>query len=59
MLVRIGDEVDAEQPLIRVFANSPAAATIRPMIASAMTIGGERVVPPELIVERIGSDSAR
>ena len=53
MLVRIGDEVKAGQPLMRVFAKQSAFDTVRRMIESAITIGQEPVTPPTLIVERI------
>jgi pyrimidine-nucleoside phosphorylase len=53
MLARIGDHVDAGQPLMRVFAKPPAFDTVRPMIESAVTIGDESVALPPLIVDRI------
>jgi pyrimidine-nucleoside phosphorylase len=53
MLVRLGDQVDAGQPLLRVFARTDAAAKIRDGLLQAITIGDNRVEPPPLIVERI------
>jgi pyrimidine-nucleoside phosphorylase len=53
MLVRLGERVDAGQPLLRVFARPDAAAKIRGDLLQAITIGDNRVEPPPLIVERI------
>lgn len=53
MRVRIGDVVEAGQPLVRVFAKTAAYDTVCSMIRSAITIGEESVLPPPLIVERI------
>ena len=53
MLLRIGDEVEAGQPLVRVFAKAPAFDTVKTMLEAAITIGDEPVTPPPLIVDRI------
>jgi pyrimidine-nucleoside phosphorylase len=55
MLVRLGDEVERGQPLIRLFATSDSAATVRDDVLAAVTISENRVDPPPLIVERITS----
>ena len=53
MFVRIGDQVEAGQLLVRVFAKLSAYDTVKPMIESAITIGDEPIAPPSLIVDRI------
>lgn len=53
MLVRLGERVDAGQPLVRVFARREAAARVNPEIVAAITIADECVPPPLLIAERI------
>ncbi|HEY3393025.1 MAG TPA: thymidine phosphorylase [Lacipirellulaceae bacterium] len=53
MLVRLGDQLDAGQPLVRVFARADAAASVRDDLLGAIHIGDNRVQPPSLIVERI------
>ena len=53
MLVRLGDRVEAGQPLVRVFAKPDAAARVKHELVAAITIGDDAVEPPALIVERI------
>ncbi len=53
MLVRIGDEVEADQPLARMFAKLRGREVAREMIERAIVIGDESVEPPTLIGERI------
>jgi thymidine phosphorylase len=53
MLVRLGDEVESGQPLMRVFAEPDAATKVKPELLNAITITDNRVDPPPLIVERI------
>jgi len=54
-LVKIGDTVDAGQPLCFVHANDTAAlAEARAMLAKAITIGDGPVTVPPLIDELIG-----
>jgi pyrimidine-nucleoside phosphorylase len=53
MLVRLGDEVDAGQPLVRVFARPDAAEKVVPELLAAITINEEPVAPLILIAERI------
>jgi thymidine phosphorylase len=53
MLVRLGDTVEAGQPLVRVFAERDAVAHIKRDLLAAITIGDNRVEPPPLIVERL------
>jgi pyrimidine-nucleoside phosphorylase len=55
MLVRLGDEVERGQPLVRVFAKPQAAERVGPDVLSAIAISDNRVDPPPLIVERITS----
>jgi pyrimidine-nucleoside phosphorylase len=50
MLVRLGDRVDARQPLVRVFGEGPALAHAKTLIEEAITIGDEHHPPPDLIV---------
>ncbi len=53
MLVRLGDKVDAHQPLARIFASADAVAHVKRDLLAAITIGDEAPLPPPLIVERI------
>jgi pyrimidine-nucleoside phosphorylase len=53
MLVRLGDQVDAGQPLVRVFAQADAVAHVKRDLLAAVTIGDNPIEPPPLIVERI------
>ncbi|MCA9073863.1 MAG: thymidine phosphorylase [Planctomycetaceae bacterium] len=53
MLVRIGDEVEAGQPVARMFANSRGREEAQAMIERAIVFGDEAVEPPVLIGERI------
>jgi pyrimidine-nucleoside phosphorylase len=53
MLVRLGDTVEAGQPLVRVFAQRDAADRMHADLLSAITISDNRIDPPPLIVERI------
>ena len=54
MLVRIGDEVSADQPLVRVFASPTKFDEIASRLRSAIAIGDEPTESPLLIVERLG-----
>jgi thymidine phosphorylase len=54
MLVRVGDAVTREQPLLRVFADLHDAPRVAPQIQAAITIGEESTSRLALIVERIG-----
>ena len=53
MLVRLGDKVDAGQPLARIFAKPDAVTHVKRDLLAAITVSDERVDPPPLIVERI------
>jgi pyrimidine-nucleoside phosphorylase len=53
MLVRLGDKVDAGQPIVRVFAPREAVAHLKRDLLAAITIGDNRAEPPPLIVDRI------
>ncbi len=52
MLVRIGDPVEAGQPLARLFAGPKGVVEATDMVRSAITIG-DQATAPELVVERI------
>jgi thymidine phosphorylase len=54
MLVRLGDKVDAGQPLARIFAQADAAHHVKRDLVAAITVSDEPIEPPLLIVERIG-----
>lgn len=58
LLVRIGDAVEHEQPLVRIFARGDVDQVAR-RIEAAITIGDEPVTPPPLIVERITGEGRR
>jgi thymidine phosphorylase len=53
MLVRLGDKVDAGQPLARIFAKPEAVAHIKRDLLAAITVSDDPIEPPPLIVERI------
>ena len=50
MLVRIGDRVDAGQPLVRLFARESSVSQASSMVRNAISIGDERPTQQELIV---------
>ncbi len=54
MLVRIGDEVTAGQPLVCIFAQRVAAARVDALVERAISIGDQPASPPSLITEQIG-----
>ena len=54
MLVRIGDEVEADQPLVRIF--SARAERIHARLAAAITISNETPQPLPLVAETITMD---
>jgi thymidine phosphorylase len=54
MLVRIGDEVATNQPLVRVFAPQSKFDEVAARLRSAMTIGDDPTDSPLLIAERLG-----
>jgi pyrimidine-nucleoside phosphorylase len=53
MLVRLGDAVEIDQPLVRVFAQPDAAAAVQADLPAAITIDDNHTEPPPLVVERI------
>ncbi len=53
MLVRVGDRIERDQPLIRVFARPPEQQETRHQLLSALTITPAAASPWPLIVERI------
>jgi pyrimidine-nucleoside phosphorylase len=53
MLVRLGDKVDAGQPLARVFAELDAVGHIKRDLLASITVSDEPIDAPPLIVERI------
>ncbi len=53
MLVRLGDRVEAGQPLIRVFANPAASSRVQGELVTAIAIGDDCRETPPLIAERI------
>jgi thymidine phosphorylase len=53
MRVRLGDEVQAGQPLVRVFAAQDAAGRIEPMLAQAISIGRSPPQSNPLILQRV------
>jgi pyrimidine-nucleoside phosphorylase len=55
MQVRLGDEVQRGQRLVRIFAKPQAAYAVQGEVLSALTISDNRVDSPPLIVERIAS----
>lgn len=57
MLVRLGDAVDAGQPLVRVFAAREAAELARPSLEQAIVVGEQPPASLPLIVDRVGRQS--
>lgn len=53
MMVRLGDRVQAGQPILRVFAPRQRFEIIQPRLAGAFTVRDEPVVPPPLIHGRV------
>jgi thymidine phosphorylase len=53
MLVRLGDKVEAGQPLARIFAKDDAVKHVQRDLLTAITISDDNVAAPPLIVERI------
>src|SRR3954470_3400052 len=53
MLVRLGDKVEAGQPLARIFAKPEAVAHVKRDLLASTPVGDEPVSRPPLIVERI------
>jgi thymidine phosphorylase len=54
MLVRLGDRVDAGQPLVRVFARPDGAEPVRAMIPAALRLADDPPTVGPLILERVG-----
>jgi pyrimidine-nucleoside phosphorylase len=54
MLVRHGDRVVSGQPLLRIFAEPAAAASVGNAVLDAFDVSEEPPVPRPLIVERLG-----
>ncbi len=53
MLVRLGDRIDAGQPIMRVFAAPEVFRHVRPMLLAAIGVADEQPTVGPLIVERI------
>jgi pyrimidine-nucleoside phosphorylase len=53
MLTRLGDQVEAGQPLLRLFAKPNIAERVRPMLLEAIRVADEPPKPTPLILERI------
>jgi len=53
MLVRLGEQVDVGEPLVRIFAQPDAVAQVERELVSAITIGDDAVDPPPLITEHV------
>ncbi len=53
MLVRIGDQVDVGQPLVKLFANETTREAATQMIRDAIEIGDEAVDSPVLIIDAL------
>jgi thymidine phosphorylase len=53
MLVRLGEKVDAGQPLVRIFAAEDAVGHIKRDLLASIMVSDEPIEPPPLIVEKI------
>jgi thymidine phosphorylase len=58
VLVRVGDTVDAGQPVARIFAHNRGVEEAMSLVTKAIRIGDEHVAPAELILERWASESS-
>jgi thymidine phosphorylase len=58
MCARLGDKVEAGQPMVRLFAPSEKQAHASALVTQAITIGDAPLEAPPLIVDRIDSLSA-
>jgi pyrimidine-nucleoside phosphorylase len=55
LLVRLGEPVEAGQPLVRLFARSPHAVQAERSIQQALVVSESPIVPPPLIAQRIAT----
>ena len=55
MLVRLGDEVESGQPIVKLFAPQEKQAAARDLIAPTFTIGDSKPAEQRLIEDRIAS----
>jgi pyrimidine-nucleoside phosphorylase len=55
MLVRLGDRVEAGQPLVRVFAKPETAHRVRPMLLAAIGLTDDAPTVGPLILDRISA----
>jgi pyrimidine-nucleoside phosphorylase/thymidine phosphorylase len=53
MLRRFSDQIEAGEPLLRLFAKPNLAERVRPMLLEAIRLSDERPKPSPLILERI------
>jgi pyrimidine-nucleoside phosphorylase len=53
MLVRIGDRVEAGQPLVRVFAKPDVAQRVRPTLQAALQLSDDKPTVNPLILDRV------
>jgi pyrimidine-nucleoside phosphorylase len=53
MMVRLGDPVEAGQPIVRLFATERGRETAVGLVRGAVSIGDSTVAIPDLVVERI------
>lgn len=53
MHVRLGDQVEAGQMLVRVFASNDAVRSVEPLLAQAISVGESSPGPNPLIIERV------
>lgn len=53
MLVRIGDTVEAGQPVVRLFAGDRGRDTAARLVTGAISLGQENVTPGPLVIARI------
>jgi thymidine phosphorylase len=53
MLVRLGDKVERDQPIVRIFSQADAVPHVKRDLLAAITVSDEAVEAPPLIVERV------
>ncbi len=59
MLVRVGDQVDANQPLLNVYCKPADFPRIVQQLHDAIIISDEPAEPLPLVVERVEPETAR
>ena len=57
MLVRLGDEVQQDQPVLRVFADRSSVDNVRSRLEAAITVQDNPLPTAAVVVERVGTSA--